>query len=350
MKKTSKIINLKSLNIQEIEQLMEELSYPKFRGKQIFQWIHNKKVDSIDDMNNIPKNIKEDLKAKTIWDSLEMVKKLTSQKDGTKKYLFALKNGTVIESVFMKYSHGNTVCVSTQAGCRMGCTFCASTINGLDCNLTAGEMLSQVYMIEKETGEKITGVVMMGSGEPLDNYQNSIKFIRLINDPQGQNMGQRHITLSTCGLVDKIYDLSKEKLQITLAISLHAPNDNIRNQTMPIANKYYMEELLQACEEYTISTGRRITFEYALIDNFNDTKEHSTELAIKLRNLLCHVNLIPVNEVKERKYKKSSDNRVGAFATILGKNGIEATVRRKLGDDINGACGQLRLRYLQEKD
>lgn len=343
-----KIVNLKSLNIKEIEELMEELSYPKFRGKQIFQWIHNKKVKSIDDMNNIPKNIKEDLKNKTRWDSVELVKTLVSKKDGTKKYLFALNNGAIIESVFMKYSHGNTVCVSTQAGCRMGCTFCASTINGVDCNLTAGEMLSQIYMIEQETNEKVTGVVMMGSGEPLDNYEQSLKFIKLVNDPQGQNMGQRHITLSTCGMVDKIYELRKEKLQITLAISLHAPNDEIRRETMPIANKYSIEELIQACKDYVEHTNRRITFEYALIHGVNDTKEHATELAIRLRDMLCHINLIPVNEVKEIRYKKSSESRVSAFSSILEKNGIETTIRRKLGDDINGACGQLRLRYLQE--
>lgn len=342
------IINLKSLNIEELESLMEKLSYPKFRGKQIFQWIHNKKVLSIDEMNNIPKNLKQDLKDKTKWDSVNLVKTLVSKKDGTKKYLFSLNNGAIIESVFMKYSHGNTVCISTQAGCKMGCTFCASTINGVDCNLTAGEMLSQVYMIEQETGEKVSGVVMMGSGEPLDNYNQSLKFIKLINMPEGQNMGQRHITLSTCGMVDKINELRKEKLQITLAISLHAPNDDIRVQTMPIAKRYGMDELLDACRLYIEHTGRRITFEYALIDGFNDTKEHSTELAIKLRDMLCHVNLIPVNEVKERKYKKSSDNRVGAFASVLERNGIETTIRRKLGDDINGACGQLRLRYLKE--
>lgn len=349
MKTTNKIINLKSLDIKELEELMEELSYPKFRGKQVFKWIHEKKVSNIDEMNNIPKNLKEDLKSKTKWDNVELVKTLSSAKDGTKKYLFSLPNGAIIESVFMKYTHGNTACISTQAGCRMGCTFCASTINGMDCNLTAGEMLSQVYMIEKETGEKISNVVMMGSGEPLDNYNSSIKFIKLINNPEGHNMGQRHITLSTCGLVDKIYELRDENLQITLAISLHAPNDNIRRETMPIANKYIMEELLQACQSYVDHTKRRITFEYALIDGVNDTKEHATELAIKLRNMLCHVNLIPVNEVKERKFKKSSDNRVGAFASILEKNGVETTVRRKLGNDINGACGQLRLRYLEDK-
>lgn len=342
------VINLKSMNIKELENLMEEFGYPKFRGKQIFQWIHNKKVVSIDNMNNIPKNLKEDLKSKTVWDTVELVETLVSKKDGTRKYLFALNNGAIIESIFMEYSHGNTVCISTQAGCRMGCKFCASTIDGVDCNLTAGEMLSQVYAIENETSKRVSGVVMMGSGEPLDNYDNSIKFIKLINDPLGQNMGQRHITLSTCGLVDEIYKLEKENLQITLAISLHSPYNEARCEIMPIGKKYSIDEVLKACKSYTNTTKRRITFEYALINGVNDSKKFSEELAKILKNIMCHVNLIPVNQIKERDYKKSTDNQVGVFASLLEKKGIEVTVRRKLGEDINGACGQLRRSYVNK--
>ena len=342
-------IDIKSMNINELENLLKELGEPKFRAKQIFDWLHAKQVDSFEEMTNLSKGLREKLSETASINGVEIVRKLVSQIDGTRKYLFALSDGAIIESVLMKYEHGNTVCISTQVGCRMGCKFCASTLDGVERGLTAGEMLSQIYAIQKDCGERVHGTVLMGSGEPLDNYDNVVKFLRLINDPKGQNMGQRHITLSTCGLVDKMYDLAEEDLQITLAVSLHAPNDGIRTQTMPIAKVYSMDKLLQACRDYADKTKRRITFEYALIHGVNDGDEHAWELVKKLRDMLCHVNLIPVNDVKERNYVKSTADRVKRFAGILNENGVETTVRRKLGSDIDAACGQLRRSHLKEQ-
>ena len=342
-------IDIKSMNINELENLLKELGEPKFRAKQIFDWLHAKQVDSFEEMTNLSKGLREKLAETASINGVEIVRKLVSQIDGTRKYLFALSDGAIIESVLMKYEHGNTVCISTQVGCRMGCKFCASTLDGVERGLTAGEMLSQIYAIQKDCGERVHGTVLMGSGEPLDNYENVVKFLRLINDPKGQNMGQRHITLSTCGLVDKMYDLAEEDLQITLAVSLHAPNDGIRTQTMPIAKVYSMDKLLQACRDYADKTKRRITFEYALIHGVNDGDEHAWELVKKLRDMLCHVNLIPVNDVKERNYVKSTADRVKRFAGILNDNGVETTVRRKLGSDIDAACGQLRRSHLKEQ-
>lgn len=342
-------IDIKSMNIKELEDLLKEMGEPKFRAKQIFDWLHAKQVDSFEEMTNLSKGLREKLAETASINGVEMVRKLVSQIDGTRKYLFALSDGAIIESVLMKYEHGNTVCISTQVGCRMGCKFCASTLDGVERGLTAGEMLSQIYAIQKDCGERVHGTVLMGSGEPLDNYNNVVKFLRLINDPKGQNMGQRHITLSTCGLVDKIYDLAEEDLQITLAVSLHAPNDDIRMQTMPIAKVYSMDKLLQACRDYADKTKRRITFEYALIHGVNDGDEHAWELVKKLRDMLCHVNLIPVNDVKERNYVKSTAERVKRFASILNENGVETTVRRKLGSDIDAACGQLRRSHMKEQ-
>ena len=342
-------IDIKSMNINELENLLKELGEPKFRAKQIFDWLHAKQVDSFEEMTNLSKGLREKLAETASINGVEIVRKLVSQIDGTRKYLFALSDGAIIESVLMKYEHGNTVCISTQVGCRMGCKFCASTLDGVERGLTAGEMLSQIYAIQKDCGERVHGTVLMGSGEPLDNYDNVVKFLRLINDPKGQNMGQRHITLSTCGLVDKMYDLAEEDLQITLAVSLHAPNDGIRTQTMPIAKVYSMDKLLQACRDYADKTKRRITFEYALIHGVNDGDEHAWELVKKLRDMLCHVNLIPVNDVKERNYVKSTADRVKRFAGILNDNGVETTVRRKLGSDIDAACGQLRRSHMKEQ-
>lgn len=342
-------IDIKSMNIAELEELLKEWGEPKFRAKQIFDWLHQKQVDSFAEMTNLSKSLREKLDEKAAINGVEIVRKLVSQIDGTRKYLFALSDGAIIESVLMKYEHGNTVCISTQVGCRMGCKFCASTLEGVERGLTAGEMLSQIYAIQKDCGERVHGTVLMGSGEPLDNYDNVVKFLRLINDPKGQNMGQRHITLSTCGLVEKIYALAEEDLQITLAVSLHAPNDGIRTQTMPIARVYSMERLLQACRDYAEKTKRRITFEYALIHGVNDGDEHAWELVKKLRDMLCHVNLIPVNDVKERNYIKSTADRVKRFAGILNENGVETTVRRKLGSDIDAACGQLRRSHMKEQ-
>ena len=342
-------LDIKSMNITELEDLLKELGEPKFRAKQIFDWLHAKQVDSFEEMTNLSKGLREKLSETAAINGVEIVRKLVSQIDGTRKYLFALSDGAIIESVLMKYEHSNTVCISTQVGCRMGCKFCASTLDGVERGLTAGEMLSQIYAIQKDCGERVHGTVLMGSGEPLDNYDNVVKFLRLINDPKGQNMGQRHITLSTCGLVDRMYDLAEEDLQITLAVSLHAPNDGIRTQTMPIAKVYSMDRLLQACRDYADKTKRRITFEYALIHGVNDGDEHAWELVKKLRDMLCHVNLIPVNDVKERNYVKSTADRVKRFAGILNENGVETTVRRKLGSDIDAACGQLRRSHMKEQ-
>ena len=336
-------IDIKSMNTAELEDLLKELGEPKFRAKQIFDWLHAKQVDSFEEMTNLSKGLREKLAETASINGVEIVRKLVSQIDGTRKYLFALSDGAIIESVLMKYEHGNTVCISTQVGCRMGCKFCASTLDGVERGLTAGEMLSQIYAIQKDCGERVHGTVLMGSGEPLDNYDNVVKFLRLINDPKGQNMGQRHITLSTCGLVDQMYKLAEEDLQITLAVSLHAPNDGIRTQTMPIAKVYSMDKLLQACRDYADKTKRRITFEYALIHGVNDGDEHAWELVKKLRDMLCHVNLIPLNTVKESGFDTTAKKDALVFQALLESKGIPATIRRELGDDIDGACGQLRL-------
>lgn len=327
---------------------MAEWGEPKFRAKQIFAWLHEKQVDDFSQMTNLSQSLRQKLAQETSIGGLKMVERLLSKQDGTRKYLFALDNGSVIESVLMQYEYGNTVCVSTQAGCRMGCRFCASTLDGVERSLTAGEMLSQVYAIQKDLGERISGVVLMGSGEPLDNYDAVLRFIRLLNDPSGQNIGQRHITLSTCGLVENMYRLAEEDLQITLAVSLHAPNDSIRRQIMPVANAYPMEQLLQACKDYIQKTKRRITFEYAMMQGVNDSDDCAKELVQKLRHMLCHVNLIPMNPVKERDFTKSGTDRVQHFAKILQQNGVETTIRRRLGSDIDAACGQLRRRYMQK--
>lgn len=334
-----------SMTLEEWESIIKQWKQPSFRAKQIFDWLHNKHITEIDDMTNISKDLREKLKQYGDISGVKQIKKLVSSIDGTIKYLFEIQNGLLIESVLMKYDYGNTVCISTQAGCRMGCRFCASTLDGVERNLTAGEMLSQIYEIQKDIGQRVSGVVLMGSGEPLDNYDNVIRFIYLVNHEKGLHLGQRHITLSTCGIVDKIYDLLSEDLQITLAVSLHAPNDNIRQSIMPIAKKYSMEQILNVCKQYSDKTKRRITFEYALIKDINDSESCAKELSEKLHHMLCHVNLIPVNDVKERNYNKSSEKQVQHFAQILQQRGIETTIRRKLGSDINAACGQLRRSY-----
>lgn len=342
--------DVKSMTLEELQAFLAEWGEPKFRAKQIFAWLHEKQVDDFSQMTNLSQALRQRLAAETSISSLQMVERLLSKQDGTRKYLFALENGSVIESVLMQYEYGNTVCVSTQAGCRMGCRFCASTLDGVERSLTAGEMLSQVYTIQKDLGERISGVVLMGSGEPLDNYDAVLRFIRLLNDPAGQNIGQRHITLSTCGLVENMYRLADEALQITLAVSLHAPNDTIRQQIMPVANAYPMEQLLQACQDYIQKTKRRITFEYAMMQGINDSDVCAEELAQKLRHMLCHVNLIPMNPVKEREFTKSGTERVQHFAKILQQHGVETTIRRRLGSDIDAACGQLRRRYMQKEE
>lgn len=342
------IIDLKSCTLEELKEQMKAIGEAEFRAKQIYGWLHSKMAVDFEDMTNLSKALRQKLKDHYKISYANIVDKLVSAEDNTTKYLFECENNCIIESVLMRYSYGNAVCVSTQAGCNMGCKFCASTIGGKDRDLTAGEILSQVYEIQKDSGEKVSSIVLMGSGEPLDNYNNVLQFIRMINSKEGMNIGQRHITLSTCGLVDQIYALAEENLQITLAVSLHAPNDEIRTQTMPIARRYPMEELLAACKKYADSTKRRVTFEYALIRGVNDSMACARELAGRLHHMLCHVNLIPINDVKERNFEKSSADAIKRFADYLNSQNIETTVRRELGSDINAACGQLRRGYLEK--
>jgi 23S rRNA (adenine2503-C2)-methyltransferase len=268
--------------------------------------------------------------------------------DGTRKYLFLLADGNMIESVWMEYHHGNSVCISSQVGCRMGCKFCASTLDGLERNLTAGEMLAQIYAITKDTGKRVSNVVVMGSGEPMDNYEQLLTFLHMISDEHGLCISQRNLTVSTCGIVPGILRLAEEQLAITLAISLHAPNDTLRKTMMPIANAYTIEEILAACRVYYEKTGRRLTFEYSLVKGVNDGKNQAQELSKLLKNLNCHVNLIPVNPIKERKFQQSEQRNVQEFKKLLEKNGINATIRREMGRDIDGACGQLRKRHMEQ--
>ena len=340
--------DLRSLTLEELQAEMAEIGEAKFRAKQIFRWMHVKYVSDFSEMTDLSENLRKKLDENYEIGRVRQVKNLVSKEDNTTKYLFELENNYIIESVFMRYSYGNTMCISTQAGCRMGCAFCASTIGGVEKSLSPSEMLAQIYEAEKDTGDKVNGVVLMGSGEPLDNYDNVIKFIKLINSKDGKNMGQRHITLSTCGLINKMYELADEDLQITLAVSLHAPNDGIRNTIMPVSKANPMDKLLEACRYYTDKTKRRITFEYSLIKGVNDSPHNAKELASKLKSMLCHVNLIPINDVKERDYVRSSNETIKTFEEILLSRGIETTVRRKLGSDIDAACGQLRKRYKDE--
>ncbi len=298
-------------------------------------------------MKNISKQTIAKLDELSYIPKLSIETKQVSKEDGTIKYLFELRDGEYIESVFMKYNHGNAVCISTQVGCKMGCTFCASTVNGFFRNLTVGEMLGQIYEIQKDTGERVSNVVLMGSGEPLDNFDNVLKFIENINSENGLNISQRSITLSTCGLIDKIYELAEMKLKINLAVSLHATNQTTRASIMPIANKYMLDELLQACKYYGDMTKRRVTFEYALIHGVNDSNVQANELGRKVKGSLSHVNLIPVNKVSENNYEKSKSKAIKDFANILKSMGVEATIRRELGSDINAACGQLRNSKMQ---
>ena len=341
-------VDILSMDLVELKAWMKEMGEPAFRGEQIFDWLHAKHVKSFDEMTNLSKSLREKLEREAKITPISIVRCLVSQEDGTRKYLFALEGGSVIESVFMRYEYGNTVCISTQVGCRMGCKFCASTLDGVERNLTAGEMLSQIYEISRDVDCRVSSVVLMGSGEPLDNYDAVMRFLSLIHHEKGLNLSHRHITLSTCGLVDRMYDFMREKLQITLAVSLHAPNDEIRHQIMPISNAYSMERLLEACKAYTKETGRRITFEYALMAGVNDSDACANELADRLHGMLAHVNLIPVNDVKERDFNRSSNERIRRFAAILQKRSIETTIRRRLGSDIDAACGQLRRGYLKE--
>jgi len=334
--------DLKDLTMKELENYLERLGEKKFRAKQIFSWIY-KGAGSFGEMTDLSLELRQKLEENAEIKRLRILKVQHSEKDGTRKYLFGLEDGNSIESVFMKYKFGNTVCISSQAGCRMGCSFCASAINGLQRNLTAGEMADQILSIEKDTGEKVGNIVVMGTGEPLDNYENLSGFIGNINDKSGLNIGMRNITVSTCGLIPKMLDIAKDFPQINLAVSLHAPNDSIRNKLMPISRRYPMDELLKACRRHVELTGRRITFEYALVRGVNDSDRNGEELADKLRGLNCHVNLIPLNRVAETGLYGTERADAERFRALLEKRGIQVTIRRELGSDIDAACGQLRL-------
>lgn len=340
--------DLKSMNFEQVKAVMEELGEKAFRAKQIYEWMHTKLIDSFDEMTNLSKALRDKLSENFELTSLRVVDKRESAKDGTCKFLFELSDNRVIESVLMKYKHGNSVCISSQVGCRMGCRFCASTLGGLERNLTPAEMLDQIYKIQKMSGERVSNVVLMGTGEPLDNYDNVLQFIQLLTDENGLNISQRNITVSTCGLVNRISDLANEELQITLAISLHAPNDKIRKEIMPIANKYTINEIIDAVTFYYNKTGRRISFEYSLVEGVNDSEENAKELIHVVRGLNCHVNLIPVNPIKERDFKQTQMQFVQNFKNILEKNRINVTIRREMGSDIDAACGQLRKSYMDE--
>lgn len=342
--------DIKSLYLPELEQEIKEMGDKAFRAKQIYQWLHVKLVTDFDEMSNLSKNLREQLKERFTLTALKAVDVRISQIDGTRKYLFRLADGNVIESVWMQYHHGNSVCISSQVGCRMGCRFCASTLDGLERNLTASEMLDQIYRIQAHTGERVSNIVIMGSGEPMDNYDNVVRFIRMISDPNGLNISQRNITVSTCGLVPGIRRLTEEDLQITLALSLHAPNDEVRKTLMPVANSYALKDVLAACRGYYEKTGRRLTFEYSLVSGVNDNLQEAKALAALLKGMHGHVNLIPVNPIKERDYVQSSQKAIQEFKNYLEKHGVNATVRREMGRDINGACGQLRKSFLEEEE
>ena len=340
-------LDIKSLYERELEETMAAMGEKPFKGRQLFEWLHKKAVGSYGQMTNLSQKLRQQLEEKYPLACLEVVDVETSAIDGTQKYLFGLADGNVIESVLMRYHHGNSVCISSQVGCRMGCRFCASTIGGLIRNLTASEMLDQVYRIQELTGERVSNVVVMGTGEPLDNYNNLVRFVRILSDEKGQNISHRNITVSTCGIVPRIRQLADEGLGITLALSLHAPNDEKRRELMPIANRYSLEEVLPACQYYFEKTGRRITFEYSLVGGKNDGQEDARQLADLISGLNCHVNLIPVNPIKERDYVQSGKKVIGNFKNKLEKYRINVTIRREMGRDINGACGQLRRSYME---
>ena len=335
-------IDIKSLDYAELENSIKELGLPKFRASQIYDWLHKKLVTSFDEMTNLSADLRNSLKEHFHITAAEVARMQESREDGTRKYLFRLADGNYVESVFMRYHHGNSVCISSQVGCRMGCKFCASTLDGLTRCLEPSEMLEQIYRIQTLTGERVSNVVVMGTGEPMDNYDNLLKFIKLLTDEHGLNISQRNITVSTCGIVENMKRLADEKLSITLALSLHSVTDEKRRELMPIANKYSIEELMEACEYYFDKTGRRITFEYALVRNVNDTDADAKGLIKLAGRVKAHVNLIPVNPIKERDYRETARDDVLAFKNKLEKSRINVTIRREMGRDIDGACGQLR--------
>lgn len=334
--------DIKALTFEQLNNAVKEMSLPSFRAKQIYKWLHQTPCSSFDEMTNLSKDLRGKLSEGFFISSCCIEDKYVSKIDGTVKYLFRLYDGEYIESVVMKYKYGYTICVSSQVGCKMGCTFCASTLAGFKRNLTAGEIESQIQWAQKDLDIRISHIVMMGIGEPLDNFDNVISFLSNVNNENGLNISMRNITISTCGIVDRIYDLMDMDLQLTLTISLHAPNDEIRSRTMPVNKKYPMDTLLKACKEYGERTGRRVSFEYTLIKGVNDSMENAQELADRLKGSLCHINLIPVNDVEERGNVRSSKDTVLKFLNVLKSNSINATIRRTLGADINASCGQLR--------
>lgn len=339
--------DFRSMTLDELTSEIKILNLPKYRADQIYSWVHRAGVPSFSDMTNLSKPIREMLNEKYTLSYCKIDTKLISKIDGTVKYLFDLSDGEFVESVVMKYKYGYTICISTQLGCKMGCSFCASAIGGFKRHLTSGEMLSQVFAAQNDLGVKISHIVLMGTGEPLDNYENVVRFLELVTNENGLNISMRHISLSTCGIVPKIYELAEKRFGLTLSISLHAPNDEIRSRSMPVNLKWNIEELLKACKYYTDVTKRRISFEYAMIKGLNDSNECAHELASKLSGMLCHINLIPVNNVRENDYIKSDENRLKQFSAILEKRGFTVTVRRTLGSDINASCGQLRAKKLK---
>ncbi len=340
-------MNIKSMTLPELTDAMKEMGQPAFRAKQVYTWLH-KGVRAYDEMLNIPKDLRVVLAEKYPILTPHVVRRQESQKDGTIKYLWQLADGNCIETVLMRYHYGNTVCISTEVGCRMGCAFCASTLGGLVRKLEPFEILDEVLFTQVESGLPISHIVLMGIGEPLDNYENVLRFLELVNSPEGMNISMRHISLSTCGLVPKIDELAKEKLQITLSVSLHAPSDEIRDKIMPVNKAYPTDALLEACRRYYAETNRRISFEYAMIDGVNDTEACAKLLLKKLKGLPAHMNLIPLNHVEESPLKPSSRSAVMKFQKILEDGGVPATVRRTLGSDIDASCGQLRRKYTKE--
>ena len=339
--------DIKSYSLTQLEEYLLSIGEAKYRAGQIFEWIHKKNIKDIDEMSNISAKLRLKLKEDCALLNVEEILYKESAIDKTRKYLFKLPDGNIIESVFMRYKHGNSVCISSQVGCRMGCRFCASTLDGLLRNLSPSEMLDQIYKISRSTGERVSNIVLMGAGEPMDNFDNVLKFIEIINSEQGLNISQRNITVSSCGLVPKIKELADKKLQITLALSLHAADDETRKSLMPIANKYSIKEVLDACRYYFDTTKRRVSFEYGLVAGVNDTKEEALKLSRLIKNMQAHVNLIPINPIKERDYKEPTHKNVLTFKQILEKSGIQATVRREMGRDIDGACGQLRRSFME---
>ena len=343
------MVDIKSLTKAELEDEFALKDLKKFRAVQVYDWMHVKLARSFDEMTNLSKDLRARLNEEYDYTSLKIERVKESASDGTAKFLFELSDGNFVESVFMRYKHGNSVCISSQVGCRMGCRFCASTLDGLVRSLKPSEMLDQIYAISHHMGERISNIVVMGMGEPLDNFDNLLKFIELITNKDGLNISARNITVSTCGLVEKIRELADKKLAITLALSLHAASDEQRRKLMPVANRYSIEELMQACSYYFETTGRRISFEYSLVSGVNDTIEDAVRLSVLAKRVSAHINLIPVNPIKERDYRRGSRDEILAFKNKLEKNGINVTIRREMGQDIDGACGQLRRRKLTEE-